>query len=156
MHNRAAQRRSRAVTCEMVSIRFLLLAAVLYVQGDSLNVHVVPHTHDDVGWLKTVDQYYYGGEWRVIFARIFITWFTTLFTANRTIQHAGVQYILDSVVKQLAKNENRTFIYVEMAFFIRWWREQTNSTKNLVSASWNVKCEVVCHIRPYPLLYCTI
>ncbi|KAH0629645.1 hypothetical protein JD844_011874 [Phrynosoma platyrhinos] len=27
---------------------------------DMLNVHLIPHTHDDVGWLKTVDQYFFG------------------------------------------------------------------------------------------------
>lgn len=25
-----------------------------------LNVHLVPHSHDDVGWLKTIDQYFVG------------------------------------------------------------------------------------------------
>ncbi|XP_070774105.1 lysosomal alpha-mannosidase [Enoplosus armatus] len=77
-----------------------------------LNVHLVPHTHDDVGWLKTVDQYYYGDR--------------------NDIQHAGVQYILDSVVDQLLKNPDRRFIYVETAFFYRWWKRQSSSMQQTV------------------------
>eukprot|EP01136_Pigoraptor_vietnamica_P025489 Opistho-1_new@7004 len=82
------------------------------VRDDKLNVHLVAHTHDDVGWLKTVDQYYMG--------------------ANNSIQHAGVQYILDSVMRSLNQNPDRKFIYVEIAFFSRWWDEQTDETKDMV------------------------
>ncbi|XP_014672953.1 PREDICTED: lysosomal alpha-mannosidase-like [Priapulus caudatus] len=82
-----------------------------------LNVHLVPHTHNDVGWLKTVDQYFYG--------------------ANNSIQHAGVQYILDSVVSELLKDPQKRFIYVETAFFARWWQQvhdsQRHSIKQLVN-----------------------
>lgn len=68
-------------------------------------------------------------------------------SANTSIQHAGVQYILDSVVSELSKDPEKTFIYVEMAYFTRWWAEQNEATKSLVSA--HVTC--VCYIVPYVL-----
>ena len=77
----------------------------------TLTVHIVPHTHDDVGWLKTVDEYFSG--------------------SNDTIQHAGVRNILNSVVTSLQKNSKRKFTYVEQAFFQRWWRELNENTRNV-------------------------
>jgi len=80
--------------------------------GQQLDVHIIAHSHDDVGWLKTVDEYYTG--------------------FNQSRQEAGVQYIIDNVINLLLEDENRKFIYVEMAFFERWWREQTQNKKNIV------------------------
>ena len=37
---------------------------------------------------------------------------------------------------ELQLNPNRTFIYVEMAFFTRWWNEQSDETKEIVSFDW--------------------
>ncbi|KAG8385026.1 hypothetical protein BUALT_Bualt04G0180100 [Buddleja alternifolia] len=81
------------------------------VEG-KLNVHLVPHTHDDVGWLKTVDQYYVG--------------------SNNSIQGACVQNVLDSLLPALLADSNRKFIYVEQAFFQRWWRDQSEAVQHTV------------------------
>ena len=100
-------------------VTFLCLGAVFESKlaeavkdEDKLQVHLVPHTHDDVGWLKTVDEYFYG--------------------ANNSIQHAGVQYILDSVIPQLSADPSKRFIYVEIAFFERWWNEQNGDMQKEV------------------------
>ncbi|XP_050374901.1 alpha-mannosidase isoform X1 [Argentina anserina] len=73
------------------------------VEG-KLNVHLVAHSHDDVGWLKTIDQYYVG--------------------SNNSIQGACVENTLDSVVESLVRDPNRKFVFAEMAFFQRWWLTQ--------------------------------
>ncbi|XP_050094316.1 lysosomal alpha-mannosidase-like [Anopheles aquasalis] len=82
------------------------------LKPNMLNVHLVAHTHDDVGWLKTVDQYYYG--------------------SRSNIQKAGVQYILDSVIQELLKNTTRRFIFVESAFMHKWYNEQTQEMQQTV------------------------
>ncbi|KAI4327749.1 hypothetical protein L6164_020175 [Bauhinia variegata] len=81
------------------------------VQG-KLNVHLVAHSHDDVGWLKTVDQYYVG--------------------SNNSIQGACVENVLDSVVASLQRDPNRKFSFAEIAFFRRWWVEQSPEVQEQV------------------------
>eukprot|EP01084_Bolivina_argentea_P308711 533899_1 len=72
--------------------------------GDHINIHIVAHTHDDTGWVETTDEYY---------IKI-------------------VHWIFDTVIPNLSNNVNRKFSYVEMAFFNRWWNEQTENTQDNV------------------------
>jgi len=38
------------------------LEANFSARNDHLFVHIIPHSHDDVGWLKTVDAYFTGSD----------------------------------------------------------------------------------------------
>ncbi|XP_046579029.1 lysosomal alpha-mannosidase-like [Haliotis rubra] len=82
------------------------------------NVHIVPHSHNDVGWKKTADQYYAGRG-----------------GGNAASFYNGAECshcILDSVIPQLLKNPTRRFIFAEMAFFSRWFNEQDLKTRRAV------------------------
>jgi hypothetical protein len=87
----------------------LCTSALASPQDGPITVHLVPHSHDDVGYEKTVEQYYYD--------------------SNATIRAAGVQYTLDSIIPTLLANPERKYIQVETAFFYMWWREQDDDTK---------------------------
>lgn len=101
-----------ALFAGLVQSGFIAYNTTAGIVPGKINVHLVPHSHDDVGWLKTVDQYFVG--------------------ANNSIRGACVQNVLDSMISALLEDENRKFIYVEMAFFQRWWRQQSPTLKTKV------------------------
>lgn len=45
-----------------VNCRYIKYDTGAGIVPGKLNVHLVPHSHDDVGWLKTIDQYYVGSN----------------------------------------------------------------------------------------------
>jgi len=93
----------------MVKMFSIYLWLVLSAMS-KLNVHMVSHTHDDTGWLKTVDEYASG--------------------SNETIQGVCTNCLIDSVILYLGLNPERKFTYVEQAFFQRWWRQSSDEQKD--------------------------
>ena len=69
----------------------------------------MPHSHDDVGWLKTVDEYFEG--------------------TKSEIQSTNVNVELTNVMNALLDNPARKFSEVEMKFFKMWWQEQNEKMK---------------------------
>ncbi|XP_067008681.2 lysosomal alpha-mannosidase [Anabrus simplex] len=82
------------------------------VKTGMLNVHLIPSSHLDLGWLKTVDQYFWGTK----------SW----------IHKVGVQYIYDSLVNELRKDPSRRFTLSEVGYFWMWWKELTTSRRDQI------------------------
>uniref|UniRef100_A0A5F9DLA9 Lysosomal alpha-mannosidase n=1 Tax=Oryctolagus cuniculus TaxID=9986 RepID=A0A5F9DLA9_RABIT len=57
---------------------------------------------------------------------------TPVSTVRNVLHHGAVKNILDSVISALRAEPSRRFVYVEMAFFSRWWHQQTNETQQAV------------------------
>ncbi|PRP76241.1 hypothetical protein PROFUN_15308 [Planoprotostelium fungivorum] len=84
------------------SLLCLLLFWASAVQ--SIEIYLVPHSHDDVGWLRTIDEYY----------------------------SASVETILDTVTSALHENPDRKFTQVEIAYFQKYWNRQNERKKEVI------------------------
>ncbi|KAI3793966.1 hypothetical protein L1987_36590 [Smallanthus sonchifolius] len=84
--------------------------------SEKLKVFVVPHSHNDPGWKLTVEEYY-----------------------DRQSRH-----ILDTIVETLSKDERRKFIWEEMSYLERWWRDASDAKReSLVHLLLNGQLEIV-------------
>lgn len=71
---------------------------------DGLTIHVVPHSHNDPGWIKTYHNYY----------------------------STQTKHILNTVVESLIKRSTATFIWAEISYFSLWWKDATEQQKHQV------------------------
>ncbi|KAL2621609.1 hypothetical protein R1flu_001814 [Riccia fluitans] len=69
---------------------------------EKLKVFVVPHSHNDPGWIRTVEEYY----------------------------QERSRSILSTIVTSLKKDIRRKFIWEEMSYLERWWRDASDTEKD--------------------------
>ena len=71
------------------------------MNANKIDVHIVCHSHDDVGWQMPPELYF-------------------------TVK---VNQIITSVVKALKQDPKRRFSQTEIYYFERWWNLQSNEIK---------------------------
>lgn len=69
-----------------------------------LKVFVVPHSHNDPGWIKTFDEYY----------------------------EQLTKSILTNMLNQLNENPSMTFIWAEISYFSVWYEKLSANDRTIV------------------------
>lgn len=77
------------------------LSGVYTPSGKKLTAIIVPHSHNDPGWHKTVEGYF----------------------------HDQSKHTLDYMVEKLMKFPKMTFIWAESVFMSLWWEQLSSKTK---------------------------
>ena len=79
----------------------LLINFISYIICD-LNIHIVPHTHMDPGWIKTPEEYY--------------------------IEEL-IENIFNTILNELSQDINKTFVINEIYYFKIWYSEISEEDK---------------------------
>jgi len=100
--------------------KLLLVLGTFLTFSCKINVHLVPHTHTDLGWLNTIDGYFYKD-------------YSRAGSHDKVAKMEGaVNTIITNVVDSLLDDPSRKFTWSEMKYFQMWWKLQKEAKKNQV------------------------